>query len=248
MNPTANNAQGTNTHSYPAYDYPVGIGTGLVAVKSGTIVDMGTATRKLMGNLTNTQHWPEFISGAQNSGNVINIDHGNGEITSYLHVSPYDVNAFRGRIVKQGEVFHKSGHNGWSTGPHLHFEVWKNGQRIDPGPWLANINQGGNVSTSQQPVDRTIVELEYNNGLLRGANESEWKSWVNQGISVEAFQRTIQTSHEHIVIIEQQQLGVEVKRLLGNDTTAANVEQRMKDKYAGESGEFVKTEVYVKKG
>lgn len=178
MNPTANNATGNNTHSYPAYDYPIGIGTGLVAVKDGVIVDMGTGTRKLMGNLNNTQHWPEYIANAQNSGNVINIDHGNGEITSYLHVTPFDVNTFRGRKVTQGQIFHKSGHNGWSTGPHLHFEVWKNGGRIDPGPWLANIKpEGVSMPTKEDVIQLTVKWLGRNpsDGEIDKFTKSGWR-------------------------------------------------------------------------
>lgn len=147
MNPTATNAKGENSHSYPAYDYPVSIGTGLVAPKAGVITGLpGVPTRELMSPLQNGQAWPTAGGGSPNSGNVMVIDHGGGEYTAYLHVSPYDVSAFRGRRVSQGEVFHKSGHNGWSTGPHLHFEVWKNGARVDPGPWLANIKQGEDMS------------------------------------------------------------------------------------------------------
>jgi hypothetical protein len=192
MNPTANNATGENSHSYPAYDYPVGIGTGLVAVKDGVIKDFGTATRKLMGNLNNTQHWPEFISGAQNSGNVISIDHGDGEFTCYLHVSPYDVSTLRGKAVKKGQIFHKSGHNGWSTGPHLHFEVWENGVRIDPGAWLNNI--GGDMIGAEDvgPMRIVMSEVEGWDGRKVHAGEYDkviasawvgkpWEEFINNG-------------------------------------------------------------------
>lgn len=155
MNPTADGTLGTNTHTYPAYDYPVPVGTGLVACKDGVFVDLPDApTRRLMGNLKNGDAWPLFKPDAQNSGNVLTISHGNGEYTCYLHASPYNVNDYRGENVSKGEIFARSGHNGWSTGPHLHFEVWKDGVRIDPGPWLSNIGTGGDVST--------VGEVEFN--------------------------------------------------------------------------------------
>jgi hypothetical protein len=88
---------------------------------------------------------------------VITIDHGNNEFTCYLHVSPYDVARTRGQSVVQGGVFHRSGNNGWSDGPHLHFEVWKNGQRIDPGPWLANIKPGGDMAADANFVNNVYV-------------------------------------------------------------------------------------------
>lgn len=149
MQPTAGTGSGY-TAAHPAWDYPVGIGTNLVAVKDGVIGDIpGVDTRRLIGHLNNTQHWPKAGGGSPNSGNVINVSHGGGEYTSYLHVSPYDINALRGRQVRRGEVIGKSGHNGWSTGPHLHFEVWTGGARILPGPWLNAIVGGGMA----HPVD-----------------------------------------------------------------------------------------------
>lgn len=56
-------------------------------------------------------------------GNEIRIDHGGGWTTIYAHISPnalVDV----GDHVTRGEVIGKSGHNGYSTAPHLHFDVW----------------------------------------------------------------------------------------------------------------------------
>lgn len=209
MNPTSTNTVGTNTHSYPAYDYPVGIGTGLVAVKSGTIVDLpGVATRRLIGNLQNWDAWPNAGGGSPNSGNVINISHGNGEYTSYLHDSPFDVNAFRGRTVKQGEVFHKSGHNGWSTGPHLHFEVWSNGVRIDPGPWLANIKPEG---AGMFMIDKNLLFNYYRYLLGRAPNETENKTYV--GMPADVVFQTIVDSAEYANVQSQKTEFVPVGQL-----------------------------------
>lgn len=158
MNPIATNTKGNNSHSYPAYDYPVGVGTGLVAVKSGIIVDLpGVPTRAIMGNLNNTQHWGSYIANAQNSGNVITVSHGNGEYTCYLHASPFNPATIT-RQVKQGQVFAQSGHNGWSTGPHLHFEVWKNGTRIDPGAYLASIKKEENDMPDEGAVHNAYLK------------------------------------------------------------------------------------------
>lgn len=178
MNPTANNTKGENTHSYPAFDYPVGVGTGLVAVKDGVIRDMpGVATRQLFGGMQNGDAWPTVESnpGGRHSGNVLVIDHGGGEYTVYLHVSPYDVNTLRGKTVRQGEVFAKSGHNGWSTGAHLHFEVWKNSSRIDPKAYLANIKPGGNMNPLREEVINVYQAIDG-----RAPTEKEIQDYISK--------------------------------------------------------------------
>lgn len=63
-------------------------------------------------------------------GNYVMIDHGNGFITLYGHMSGYIVSS--GQQVSQGEVIGYVGNTGRSTGPHLHFEVRVDGTPVDP--------------------------------------------------------------------------------------------------------------------
>ncbi|SHG53711.1 Septal ring factor EnvC, activator of murein hydrolases AmiA and AmiB [Thermosyntropha lipolytica DSM 11003] len=63
-------------------------------------------------------------------GNMIIIDHGNGMSTLYAHMSRFV--AVNGQKVTKGEVIGKVGSTGFSTGPHLHFEVRKDGSPVDP--------------------------------------------------------------------------------------------------------------------
>lgn len=63
-------------------------------------------------------------------GNYILIDHGNGFKTRYAHCSKLEVKV--GEKVAQGQYIAKVGNTGFSTGPHLHFEVIKNGVLVDP--------------------------------------------------------------------------------------------------------------------
>ena len=63
-------------------------------------------------------------------GNVIEIDHGGGWATVYAHLSQINVKVCE--YVSAGEVIALSGSTGNSTGPHLHFEVRKNGTAVDP--------------------------------------------------------------------------------------------------------------------
>ncbi|HRE52620.1 MAG TPA: peptidoglycan DD-metalloendopeptidase family protein [Flavitalea sp.] len=63
-------------------------------------------------------------------GNYVVINHGYGYQTLYGHM--YKVKAKLGQKVKRGEIIGYVGNTGKSTGPHCHYEVHKNGQRIDP--------------------------------------------------------------------------------------------------------------------
>ncbi|HBL37446.1 MAG TPA: hypothetical protein DDZ55_11630 [Firmicutes bacterium] len=67
-------------------------------------------------------------------GYYIAIDHGNGLSTAYAHNSRLLVK--EGDLVAQGQAIAKSGSTGLSTGPHLHFEVRKEGVPIDPADYL----------------------------------------------------------------------------------------------------------------
>ena len=69
-------------------------------------------------------------------GNMIMIDHGGGVTTLYAHGS--ELIARVGDKVKRGDAIMKVGSTGWSTGPHLHFEIRMNGQTIDPYPYVTS--------------------------------------------------------------------------------------------------------------
>ena len=68
--------------------------------------------------------------------NVV-IDHGYGYQTLYAHM--IQIAATPGQKVKRGEVIGYVGSTGHSTAPHVHYEVFKNDQRIDPAPFIASM-------------------------------------------------------------------------------------------------------------
>lgn len=67
-------------------------------------------------------------------GNMVDIDHGNGIMTRYGHAS--QVVVATGQSVKRGQVIAYMGSTGFSTGPHVHYEVHVNGQRVNPISYL----------------------------------------------------------------------------------------------------------------
>ncbi len=69
-------------------------------------------------------------------GNKIEIDHDFGYVTLYAHL--YGFNVKKGQKVKRGDVIGFVGNSGLSTGPHLHYEVHKNGKRINPVNYYFN--------------------------------------------------------------------------------------------------------------
>jgi murein DD-endopeptidase MepM/ murein hydrolase activator NlpD len=83
------------------------------------------------------------------SGNMIYINHGQGVISLYAHLSEISVNP--GDIVKQGDIIGKVGQTGRVTGPHLHFAIITNQTTIDP---VYMLPKDGNIilPSSEKPL------------------------------------------------------------------------------------------------
>lgn len=88
----------------------------------------GAAARAAAGGVViSSEFHPQY-------GNMVEIDHGNGLITRYAHLSKRDVKV--GDVVLSRGKIGAVGKTGQSTGPHLHFEVRKNGSPLNPARFL----------------------------------------------------------------------------------------------------------------
>lgn len=90
-----------------------GYGSPVYAANNGTVI-----TKKTSGDY----------------GNYISINHNNGYYTLYAHMSRFAANISVGDTVSRGQIIGYVGDTGWATGPHLHFELWKDciNCRINP--------------------------------------------------------------------------------------------------------------------
>lgn len=76
----------------------------------------------------------KFAGEKQGFGKMVQLDHGNGFETLYAHDQKILVKV--GDVVKKGQVIALSGSTGRSSGPHVHFEVHKNGRVVDPAAYI----------------------------------------------------------------------------------------------------------------
>lgn len=84
-------------------------GTSIVAAYNGVVKDVGYGEKK---------------------GNYVLMEHSDGAETLYCHCSELLVD--EGTVIRAGETIALVGSTGWSTGPHLHLEIHKNGRTVDP--------------------------------------------------------------------------------------------------------------------
>ena len=92
-------------------------------------------------------------------GNCIIINHGRGIISLYGH--GLENIAQEGQIVKQGDIIMKVGSTGNSTGPHLHFEIRKDGVSVDPIPYLnGEVSEIGDDNTNNEITNNDIANSE----------------------------------------------------------------------------------------
>jgi murein DD-endopeptidase MepM/ murein hydrolase activator NlpD len=114
----------------------------------------------------------EFAGVAPGFGNHVKIKHAGFE-TSYSHLSEIPDAVKPGVAVKEGQVIALSGNTGLSTGPHLHFEFYLNGEAVDPLPHLGEEVQSTAASLASSPILAAARQV----GGLSSATTGEIKSF-----------------------------------------------------------------------
>ncbi|HEX2817518.1 MAG TPA: M23 family metallopeptidase [Phenylobacterium sp.] len=99
------------TRAHQGIDFGAGTGTPILAAGDGVVAQAGP--------------WGGY-------GNWLRIRHNAGWDTGYGHISRFANGIHPGVHVHQGQVVAYVGSTGLATGPHLHYEIWQNGQRVNP--------------------------------------------------------------------------------------------------------------------
>lgn len=145
------------TRAHRGIDYAAPMGTEIYAVGDGVITVRG-------------------VCGGY--GNLVRVRHANGYETGYGHMSSYASSQAIGSYVRQGDVIGYIGSTGLSTGPHLHFEMKKNGSYVNP-------------ATEILPPANPLVEDDLDSFMLQlPILESTWSRMAGTDIPVSLDENT----------------------------------------------------------
>ena len=122
-------------------------------------------------------------TGNQSYGNCVKIDHGNGYCTLYAHMLK-GLSVKNGDSVKKGQKLGYMSDSGNAYGGHLHFEVWKNGTRINPTEYLDKDLFTEQVNKSTEELANEVIQGLWGNGQERkdrlGSRYAEVQARVNE--------------------------------------------------------------------
>jgi murein DD-endopeptidase MepM/ murein hydrolase activator NlpD len=105
-------------------------------------------------------------------GKVVKIDHGRGFVSLYAHQSR--INVRKGNYVKKGQVIGKVGSTGRSTGPHLHFGLYRNGRAVNPLKYLGKRSKVATVRkiTTRHKKMKSYTITKTKKVPIKGAKET----------------------------------------------------------------------------
>ncbi|AXH69924.1 tail length tape measure protein [Streptomyces phage Karimac] len=143
-----------------ATDFGVGVGTPVMSAMNGIV----QTSADLRGNGN---------GGYRSYGRYIVVANGMDR-TLYAHLSSRSAKV--GQSVRAGQLLGYSGNTGNSTGPHLHFETWRNGQTVPPGTFgIPGLAVGGKIK-----YDNTIANLHKNEAVLTAPLTSKLENGIDR--------------------------------------------------------------------
>src|SRR5690625_1277705 len=186
--------------------------TGVYSLHGGTDIAAATGTAvkaAAAGTVT-------AVATGAISGRIVELDHGGGIKTRYHHLSAQLVKV--GQQVKTGESIARVGATGRVTGAHLHFEVHRNGTKIDPQPFMRA--RGVELGTNKKITPST-------GGALRRGDRSPAVRVLQKGLN-KAFpaysklkvDESFGPATEKVVKEFQRRTGLTVDGIVGPATTA----------------------------
>ena len=139
-----------------ATDYGVPSGSPVVAIANGTVT---------------------FAGWSDSYGNLVRVKHASGLSSGYAHLSRIADGVRAGNVIKQGELIGLVGQTGLATGPHLHFEMSKNGTPVNP---VAALKKGepapplegeskAQFAKQIAPIEESLAKLDANSPALTAA-------------------------------------------------------------------------------
>jgi len=129
---------------HPGVDYAAAPGSRIMATGSGTVTRM--------------RWWGGY-------GNMVSVRHPRGFETRYAHMSRFAPGLYVGKPVDQGELIGYSGSTGLANGPHVHYELIRNGQQVDP---LRLQQDSGEPLHASRHAEFEAIMAQYDLMLSRG--------------------------------------------------------------------------------
>lgn len=168
---------GTFSHvRHFAWDYTLPIGAPVVAARSGVVAKCRTDS-----NLGGDRRF-------EGDANEIRVRHSDGTEASYLHLAKNATLVREGEFVLQGEHIADSGNSGFSTEPHLHFEVWRNDKSVAVRFADFKSNDGvpkeGNRHGPAAPARIAQSALTAYKKLHRAALVASARAWPDLGLAI----------------------------------------------------------------
>lgn len=140
----------------------------VIAHSSGKIIFLQDGFGNMKGSIGNKSY-----------GNFIKIDHQNGYYTLYAHMK----NALpvkNNQTVKKGQIIGYMSDSGNAYGKHLHFEVWKNNQRIDPKEFL-NKDFPVNINSQEEHKYKIGDIVEINGVYISSTSMEKLRPLITKG-------------------------------------------------------------------